>query len=329
MFKVCPICQQQVPVYEWAVHELQHRGAMQSATGAHAHSGPAALPTQQAAAKAPRIYHHPRCGHATALPDAAVYAQLQDPFRSSDQAYCSGCQGYVQTSELFWEGTSESLLASDRRQKAEYIRAHGLNPSDFVWDSTGPVRRKSQTNWGMIVGLGIGGVALVFLLGVGLVIALAVSSIRSAARKEPFAAPMAPAGGPIVQQPIGEVPFGPTDAFGDMHIRRDDIFDQMRQQQEDIRKQHDDIRRKNEQIFKDLQDRLGRPDFGAPPGFQPPDIPGGLPGFGGDDPAADARRRIDELRQDSQQRMEEIRGRSRQRQEEIRERMERNRSRFP
>ena len=180
MFKVCPICQQQVAVYEWAVHEMQHRSQPQYA--AHQRTGPqtAAMPQ---AAKAPRIYHHPRCGHATALPEAAVYAQLQDPFCSSDQAYCSGCKGYVSTSELFWEGTSESLLSNDRRQKAEYIRAHALNPNDFVWDSTGPVRRKSKSNVGMVVGIGVGALALVFLLGVGLVIALAVRSARNAASR--------------------------------------------------------------------------------------------------------------------------------------------------
>ncbi|HZL90558.1 MAG TPA: hypothetical protein VFB96_19480 [Pirellulaceae bacterium] len=324
MFKVCPICQQQVPVYEWAVHEMQHRGPMQAAPLVQGHSGPAALPIQQAAAKAPRIYHHPRCGHATALPDAAVYAQLQDPFRSSDQAYCSGCKGYVHNSELFWEGTSESLLASDRRQKAEYIRAHALNPNDFVWDATGPVRRKSQTNWGMIVGVGIGGVALVLLLGVGLVIALVVNSVRSAAaRREPFAAPAAPAGLPIVPQPVGGAPFGQANDFGDVRIRQDDVFEQMRKQQEDIRKQHD-------QMIKDLQDKLRAPGFAEPPGLEPPQFPGsGLPGFGGSDPAADARRRIEELRQDSQRRVDEIRERSRQRQEEIRQRMERNRPQFP
>jgi hypothetical protein len=162
MFKVCPICQQQVPVYEWAVHEMQHRGQPQMPPQ-QGRTGPSAVP--QAAGKAPRIYHHPRCGHATALPEAAVYAQLQDPFCSTDQAYCSGCKGYVASSELFWEGTSESLLSYDRRQKAEYIRAHALNPNDFVWDSTGPVRRKSQSNWGAIVGVCVGGLALVFLLG--------------------------------------------------------------------------------------------------------------------------------------------------------------------
>lgn len=323
MFKVCPVCQQQVPVYEWAVHEMQHRGPMQAAPTAHAHSGPAALPIQQAAAKAPRIYHHPRCGHATALPDAAVYAQLQDPFRSSDQGYCSGCKGYVHTSELFWEGTSESVLATDRRQKAEYIRAHGLNPSDFVWDATGPVRRKSQTNWGVIVGVGIGGVALVFLLGVGLVIALVVSSIRSAAaRKEPFAAPMAPAAVPMVPQPVGG-PLGQANDFGEMRVREDDIFEQMRKQQEETRQRH-------EKLMKDLENQLRPPDFAEPPGFEPPQFPGsGLPGFGGSDPAADARRRLEELQQDSQRRIDEMRERSRQRQEETRQRLQRNRPQFP
>ncbi len=311
MFKVCPICQQQVPVYEWAVHEMQHRSQPQTLLPGHGRAGPAAAP--QAAAKAPRVYHHPRCGHATALPEAAVYAQVQDPFCASDQAYCSGCKGYISTSELFWEGSSESLLSYDRRQKAEYIRAHALNPNDFVWDSTGPVRRKSQSHWGPIIGVCVGGMALVFLLGVGLVIALVVRSAhRQAAAParpvwpavQPAAAPLAP---PSPMAPPRAVPIVRPNPLDDLRVQQDDMFAEMRKHQEEARR-----------IMEQAQ-----PQF-PPPAIGPPASP-----FGDFDPLADANRRIEEARQRSQKMREEMRERSRQQREEVQKRMELRSRRFP
>lgn len=317
MFKVCPICQQQVAVYEWAVHEMQHRGAMQSPRQV-SHSPAATIPLQQAAAKAPRIYHHPRCGHATALPEAAVYAQIQDPFCGSDQAYCSGCKGYVATSELFWEGTSESLLSTDRRRKADYIRTHGLNPNDFVWDSTGPVARKSQSSWGVMVGVGVGAVALVFLLGVGLVIAIAIGSHQNrAAAPAPIVPPVQPAVVPMVPQPVGGIPIIRANPLDDVRIRQDDVFAEMRKQQEKLRQEIQQMR---------------PPDFPAPPVFAPPSVPivgAPAPSSSTADPGADARRSIEEMRRESERRIEEMRERSRIRREEAQKRMNDLRSRFP
>lgn len=323
MFKLCPYCQRQVPVYEWAAHEMQHRGPVHPATMARSHSSPPSPQIQQAAAKAPRIYHHPRCGHATALSDEAVYAQLQDPFRSSDQAYCSGCKGYVATTELFWEGSSESLLSTDRRRKAEHIRTHALNPNDFVWDSTGPVRRKTPANWGVIAAVGVaGGMALVLLLGVGLAITLAISSRRNAAARNNRVAPAVPVVAPLGQPPVVNQPFGQPNGIGEMRIRQDDLFEQMRKRQEEAQKQH-------EKMLSDLQERL-RTDIPQPPDFTPPGFPdAGIPGFPGGDPGADARKRMDEIQQESQRRLDEMRKRSRERQEEMRQRMEERRSQFP
>jgi hypothetical protein len=116
MYKLCPYCQQQVPVYQWPEHEMRHRAASAPFQPAGpAHAGFAAV--DPALAKHPRMYHHPRCGRTTALPEAVLAAQSRDPFSSTDYAPCSGCSRYVHTSELFFEGTGESLLAADRRQK--------------------------------------------------------------------------------------------------------------------------------------------------------------------------------------------------------------------
>ena len=305
MFKVCPICQQQVAVYEWAVHEMQHR----SQPAFPPRHGQTSQPMPQAA-KAPRIYHHPRCGHATALPDAAVYAQLQDPFSTSDQAYCSGCKGYVSTSEVFWEGSSESLLSYDRRQKADYIRAHALNPNEFVWDSTGPVRRKSQSNVGVIIGLCVGGLALVFLLGIGLVIALAVRSARNAAAARQPAAPVfQPAVGPAIRQPGRHNPIARPNPLDDLRVQQDDLFAEMRKHQEEARRMMEEA----------------QPQLAPPPAIGPPASP-----FGDTDPIADARRQMEEARQRSQKMRDEMMERSRQRREDSQRRLEEMRSRqFP
>jgi hypothetical protein len=244
------------------------------------------------------------------LPEAAVYAQFQDPFCSSDQAYCSGCKGYVSTSEVFWEGTSESLLSYDRRQKAEYIRAHALNPNDFVWDATGPVRRKSNSNAGVFIGLGVGAVALVFLLGVGLVIALAVRSARNAAAARQSAVPVfQPAVAPL-PQPVRSVPVARPNPLDDIRVQQDDMFAEMRKHQEEARR-----------IMEQAQVQTQIPQ---PPGIGPPTSP-----FGESDPLAEMRRSMEEARQRSQKMHDEMRERSRQRREESQRRLQEMRSRFP
>jgi hypothetical protein len=197
------------------------------------------------------------------------------------------------------------------RQKADFIRQHGLDPGQFVWDATGPVRRKSSGSWGLVVGLGVGGLALVLFLCIPVGLILLAAS-RAAARRPSQAVP--------VQQ--ANNPFPIQDARGLPNSLRDDL-ERSRQRHDELMQE---LHRQNERLLEDLR---------RVPKVEPPDFPVGPLGPAGEDtdPVSDARRQIDELRRKSQERMDQqlndLRERSRQRQEEMRQRMDELRQRFP
>jgi hypothetical protein len=90
--------------------------------------------------------------------------------------------------------------------------------------------------------------------------------------------------------------------------------------------------RKHQEELKKRLEEMRPPDFTGPPPFEPPTIPGGgisgLPGSDSD-PAAEARRQIEQLQVESRRRIEEMREKSRQRREEVQKRIDGMRSRRP
>lgn len=263
-------------------------------------------------AKEPRWYVHPRCGGVTGMPEDIIRSYLADPFLYNESSFCTGCGTYVPTVELYWQETNESLQAASYRRKAEFIQRNHLNPDDFVWDASGPARRKKRgggVGWG-IAALAIGGVAALCLFG--FVFLIGLLSVRAQAARNRQAAPPVPLNAgmpdfnrdfPQMEMPVMEMPDIPKGP--DMN----EIMRQHNQRMEEIRKQNDEL------LQKLRPDGFGQPGgIGRPPDFDPPNL--GPAGFGPADPLSgieDARQRAKEARERAQERMDAIRNRARSR----------------
>ena len=241
------------------------------------------------------------------MPEEIIRSYLVDPFLYNETSFCTGCGTYVPTAELFWQETNESLKAASYRRKAEFIQRNHLNPDDFVWDASGPARRKQRgggAGWGVAV-VAIGGVAALFLLGC--VFLFGLLAVRGRAARNRPAAPMPMnAGMPAfdrefrrMEMPKIEIPKGP-----DMN----EIMREHNKHMEEMRKANDEM------LAKLRSDPFGPPEgIGSPLGFLPADS--SPPAFGeSDDPLAGieaARQRAAEARQRAQEHMEGARKRAR------------------
>ncbi|MBC7853597.1 MAG: hypothetical protein IAF94_09185 [Pirellulaceae bacterium] len=252
-------------------------------------------------AKEPRWYVHPKCGGVTGMPEEIIRSYMVDPFLYNESSFCTGCHGYVPTAELFWQETNESLQGASYRRKAEFIQKNHLNPNDFVWDASGPARRKGRggAGAGLAAVFAVGAVAALFLLG--FVVLLGVISVRTrAARRQP--APPMNAGFPAFDRdfqpvqfpdiPQAEIPRGP------------DIQKMLRESSERMEKQLEVSRQRQEKLLEELRpDPLGPPGgFASPPEFGPT-------GAG----IEDARKRSAEAHQRARDRVNVIRKRMRDR----------------
>jgi hypothetical protein len=110
------------------------------------------------------------------MPEEIIRSYLADPFLYNDQSFCTGCQRYVSTDELFWHGTSQSLTEYTKQLRVDYIKRNQLNPADFDWGPKGPTRRKSRVGKWIAAVAGTGVLAIALCGGcVGLVVALSAA----------------------------------------------------------------------------------------------------------------------------------------------------------
>ena len=264
-------------------------------------------------AREPKWYVHPRCGGVTGMPEEIIRSYLADPFLYNETSFCTGCGTYVPTAELFWQETNESLQAAGYRRKAEFIQKHQLNPNDFVWDASGPARRKQRggvAGWGVAV-LAVGGVAALFLLGFALLIGLL--SFRGHAARNRQVAPPLPmnAGMPALDRdfPRAEIPEIPRIEIPEFPKGPDmnEIMREHNEHMEEIRKQHDKM------LEKLRPGALGPADgIGGPPDLGPRDL--GPADVGRPDPLSGidaARQRAAEARERARERIEAARNRAR------------------
>lgn len=314
MYQTCPLCRQQIPYQQMAAHEEQHRrlatvgvptGVASSTPLAIPH-GPTIQPTLTAPQVAPyrggtpQVFVHKACSSATMIPPEYVRNYLHDPFVFPDAWPCSGCQRPVATSELFWEGTQTTLLEYGRQLRIEYIQEKGLNPADFDWGPTGPMRRavvrKSDIGGMLATTALVGGVVLVgcVMLGVGVYLFASVMPDGDANTATPT----------VVTQPAGNngstvaAPPPPVASNGPAPY---------------------------------TPPAIPSPMIPSPPSFEPPSFrpPTSSLGPGGTyDPRADINRQLEESRQRSEQMRRESEERMREIQDRMRRRSEELRSRF-
>lgn len=189
MYKTCPFCHQQVPVLQYAAHEAAHTqlrpdGQMRDHV---------TVPPQQRYAgninQVPRWYVHSRCGAVTGMPDEVIRSYLADPFLYNNTSFCTGCGTYVPESELYWQGTNQSLADYSRQLRIDHIQRNGLNPSDFDWGPNGPTRRSTMGSLsrGLLTCI-VGAVGLVLFIGCCGTLFLFAAQIQAEAEVKPPAA---------------------------------------------------------------------------------------------------------------------------------------------
>jgi len=244
MFVECPFCHQQVPKSQYAAHEQQHTqllpdGQMQDHINLRQEER-----YRGSLANVPQDYEHQACGGVTRMPEEVIRSYLADPFLYNDHSFCTGCNRYVPTQELFWIETGEQVFRYNQNLRRDYLLKQGVPPQEIRYAANGTVLKpkKSGSSAGCIVAAIL---SVVLLLGAGGIVAVA-GLFWFLARPNPrpapvFAAPPAPAILPHA------APF-------------EDLQDQMRRQQEEHRKMFDDMQRRHEEMRKRLHEQ-------AQPGF--------------------------------------------------------------
>lgn len=198
MFTRCPLCQLEVPNWEYQNHLGQHGPQAAARLPVQMMPAPAAAPgvpnipgyqPMPVQAGPVRQYYHPQCGGSTAMPPHTMHQMSADPFAFGDKVGCAHCGKQVAEAEIFWSDSGQSLADYRQELKNNYVYANKLNPEDFEWDANGPVRRKSRGGVGvaLVVG-GIAAVVGVLVLG-GIAVAVVVALLS---REDSPPAPRAP-----------------------------------------------------------------------------------------------------------------------------------------
>ena len=78
----------------------------------------------------PQAYRHAKCGVATGMPEEIIRTYLVDPLTYNDSSFCCGCSNYVNSSDLFWMETNESVMSYMSRLRSEHVRTrYGIDSS--------------------------------------------------------------------------------------------------------------------------------------------------------------------------------------------------------
>jgi hypothetical protein len=254
MFVECPFCHQQVPKAQFAAHEQQHTqllpdGQMQDHINLREEER-----YRGSLAKVPQVYEHKSCGGMTQMPEEVIRSYLADPFLYNDSSFCTGCNRYVPTQELFWMETGESVFRYTQNLRRDYLIKQGMPPQEIRYSANGTVLKpkKANSNVGCILAAVLG---TVLMLGAGSLVAV-VGMFWFIARPKAHPA-MAPA--PVIAaSPAQEFDFKPHAA----HL--EDIHERMRKRQEEHRQMIDemqsDMRRRHEEIRERMREQ-GLPGF--------------------------------------------------------------------
>lgn len=269
----------------WAQHEDQHR-RMATTSLPHNPGAPAAatvVNSQPQRGGPPQVFVHKACCAATMIPPEYVRNYLNDPFVFPDAWPCSGCQKPIPTSELYWEGSQTSLLEYGRQLRIQYIQEKGLNPADFEWGPSGPMRRavaRPANVGGALATFALIGTVVVvggLMLGVGIYVFASVMPDNSASNNAmpapnspppvvtsnfnnppmPSAPPM-PSSMPFRPSPstsppsFSTAPGSPWGPGGNPHDAARRQIDEARRQHEEMMRQHDE---RMQQMQRDMQRR--------------------------------------------------------------------------
>jgi hypothetical protein len=245
MFVECPFCHRQVPKAQYAAHEKQHTTLLPDGQMADHITVREEERFKGSLGAVPQVYEHKRCGAQTGMPEEIIRSYLANPFLYNDSSFCTGCNDYVSTKELFWTETGESLFQYNQNLNRDHLIKQGVAPQNIRYAGDGRVLGK-QTSGGagkvlaviliLLLCLGLGGVA---------VIGGVVWMVAHSAPKRAQPVPVGPA--PVVNLGPNRVRVQP-DPLQDMH-------EHMRKQRESHQKMMDDMRRQHEETIRRMRER--------------------------------------------------------------------------
>jgi hypothetical protein len=251
MFVECPFCHRQIPEGQYAAHEKQHTTLLPDGQMADHVTVRNEERFQGALGAVPQVYEHKLCGRATGMPEEIIRSYLANPFLYNDKSFCTGCNTYVSTKELFWTETGESLFQYNQNQKRDHLLQRGVAPQDIRYSADGAVlgKRGGGSSAGRIlVGLFI---FFVFLGLCGAVVIGGAVWIMAHAQPAPPPAPQRIMPAPGVNFGANPPGWQPNnDPFKDMH-------EQMRKQREANQKAMDDMRKQQAEMHRQMRQRQG------------------------------------------------------------------------
>jgi hypothetical protein len=72
----------------------------------------------------PQVYHHPMCGGHTGMPEFIIRSYLANPTTYNNYTFCTGCNAYVHSSQLFWVETGENVMQYRNGLLKKYFKRH-------------------------------------------------------------------------------------------------------------------------------------------------------------------------------------------------------------
>lgn len=131
MFIRCPFCHASVSVLWYPFHRLKHIRPLDDGQMTDHITVPPKERYPGPLDDVPQWYTHPACGGGTGMPEEIIRSYLANPMLYDDASFCTGCNGYIDARELFWDETGQSLRAYNDDLRADYIqRTYGVDARD-------------------------------------------------------------------------------------------------------------------------------------------------------------------------------------------------------
>ncbi len=120
MFVRCPFCHRWVLRWFYESHERKHTQRRSDGQMAEHVTRAPEQRFEGPLDGVPQAYQHGACGVATKMPEEIIRSYLVTPLMYNDQSFC--CGDYVNSGELFWVETGESVMDYMGRLRADYLR---------------------------------------------------------------------------------------------------------------------------------------------------------------------------------------------------------------
>lgn len=114
----CQFCHKNIPGFLYSFHIKAHLRRKANGQQNDHITMPKSARYQGSLDGVPRVYLHPKCGKCTGMPEDIIRSYLVNPFMYNDRTFCTGCQDYVSTEELFWVETNQRMSEYNEQLRA-------------------------------------------------------------------------------------------------------------------------------------------------------------------------------------------------------------------